>query len=73
MQINIDKILKELPTIHDATHRVETSFESLSGVAKDVSVLPNIDGKVSTLCEELIPAFRALQVITEVSTFSSQN
>ena len=76
MQINIDRILQELPAIHDVTHRIETSFESLSGVAEHVSVLPDIDGKLTTLYEELIPAIpalRALQVITNVSTFSSPN
>ncbi len=73
MQTNMDRIVTELPAIHDVTHRVETSFETLSGVAKNVSVLPNIDVKVTTLYEELIPAFRALQVTTDVSTFSPQN
>lgn len=73
MQINIDTIVKDLPAMHDATHRVETSLKNLSGIAGNVSVLPNIDGKVTTLYEELIPAFRALQVIPDVSNLPSQN
>ena len=68
VQVNVDRVREELPAIHDAAHRVETALEILPGVAEDVSVLPDMDIKVTALCEELIPAVRALQVIPDIST-----
>ena len=60
MQINIDRVVEDLPVTHNAAHRMEDALTVLLGVAANFSVLPNMDTRISTLYEEVIPAVRAL-------------
>ena len=68
--MNVDRIVNELPALHDAAHRLDNAFENLSGIVETVSVLPNTEIQIVSLREELVPAVRASQVIIDISTFS---
>jgi hypothetical protein len=80
----INDISKELPAIRDTACKVTTAFETLPEIADNVSILPGLDIKVTTIHDELPSIFRkvaaihdklllAMQVIIYVSFFTGSH
>ena len=63
MRTTVDDVSKEMPAIRDTARKVTTVFETLPYIAGNMS---SLDIKVATIHDELLPAIRAMQVITYI-------